>query len=268
MVRLEPGLKLRLKEERSVNPVPNEVCHSCHQKLSKLVVKGAVLRSEAKAKEQNRLMLWRNRVALVKQGKQQLQQKAYSDAAVSYEKYLRILELVYEKEVGELTPELFRNSARSKELTVITSVYWDLMRIYDSSAKFNDRQMKVAIKLADFARFTKIFPTIMKNAEAQVRQARNPAAYKKFIQVAQQKSPRCFIATAAFDHEITPTIVSLTNFRDEVLQTHLFGRGFIKFYYLISPSIAQFLDEHPALKPPARKFLTWLARNVDVKQNS
>ena len=42
-----------------------------------------------------------------------------SEAAVQYEKYLRVLEVVYNLKKGELSPAVFNNSSRSKELTVI-----------------------------------------------------------------------------------------------------------------------------------------------------
>lgn len=265
MVRVDTGLKLRLQEERSISPVPTEVCDSCHMKLSKLVSKGARLRAEAQAKDQARLMLWRNRINLVRQAKNLMAQKNFSDAAVAYEKYLRILEIVYDKEPGSLSPDLFRNGARKSELTVITSVYWDLMRIYDSHPRYADRQMKAAARLADFSRFTAIYPTIIRNAETQSRQARNTAAYKKFIEISKQKRPRCFIATSAFNGVHSDAVESLCQFRDHVLLTTAIGRRLTRLYYFISPPLAFLLDALPALKPPVRKILTCLARQVEVK---
>ena len=41
-------------------------------------------------------------------------------------------------------------------------------------------------------------------------------------------------------------------FRDKYLLTNLFGKGLLKLYYRVSPPIAEFLTEHPSLKPLVR----------------
>lgn len=258
-------MRLRLQNEAQVQAVPEQVCEGCFAQLSRLVSKGAVLRAEAQAKEQNRLMLWRNRVQLVKQAKQHLAQKNFSDAAVSYEKYLRVLEIVYECKPGELKPDLFKSQARAQEMTVITSVYWDLMRIYDTHSRYADRQSKAAEKLAAFVRFSPIFPQIMRKADTQTRTAKNPAIFKKFIKLSNASRPRCFIATAAFDGERTMTVEQLCAFRDQHLKTSAGGRRFVRVYYKVSPHVADFLDRNPTLKPATRKLLQWIATSAFVR---
>ena len=265
LVSVDAGIRLRLQQEAQVASVPEKVCEGCFAQLSKLISKGAVLRAEAQAKEQNRLMLWRNRVQLVKQAKQHLSKKNYSDAAVAYEKYLRVLEIVYECKAGELNPELFKSQARAQEMTVITSVYWDLMRIYDTHSRYGDRQMKAAEKLAKFVRFTPIFPQIMRKAESQARTAKNPEAFKRFLKASNSNRPRCFIATAAFDGQITPTVESLCRFRDDSLLRSRSGRAFVRFYYFVSPAIATALDHCPSLKPSTRKLLQWVAAHLTTR---
>lgn len=259
LVPVEAGMRLRLQKEAQIMSVPERVCEGCIKQLAKSISKGAILRAEQRAKEQNRLMLWRSRVQLVKQAKQHLSQKNFSDAAVSYEKYLRVLEIIYEKKPGELSPDLFKGEARSQELTVIASVYWDLMRIYDTHERYKDRQFKAADKLAEFARFTPAFPHIMRRAESYVRQAKNPAAFKNFIRMANSSRPRCFIATAAFDGYYDPVVETLCQFRDQRMKSNQFGRGCINLYYRCSPRVAEFLDAHPSLKPATRKALGCLA---------
>ena len=266
LIPIESGMKLRLQQEAQITSVPDQVCEGCHKQLSKSISKGAVLRAEQQAKEQNRLMLWRNRVQLVKQAKQHLAQKNFSDAAVAYEKYLRVLEIVYEQKAGELTPDLFKNQARSQELTVIASVYWDLMRIYDSHASYKDRQSKAAEKLAQFVRFTPVFPHIMRKAEGYTRQAKNPDAFNKFLRLSNASRPRCFIATAAFDGYCDPSVETLCRFRDQYLSHTQFGRAFVRLYYRHSPRAAAFLDAHPALKPATREALAWIAKSKFVRK--
>lgn len=267
LTRIEAGMKLRLQESAQISSPPDAVCDGCHRMLTKMISKGAVLRAEQQAKEQNRLLLWRNRVSLVKQAKAHLAQKNFNDAAVAYEKYLRVLEIIYEVKSGELKPELFKNDSRSQEMTVIATVYWDLMRIYDTHNRYRDRQMKAADKLAEFVRFTPIFGHIMRRAESQARNSKNPDAFRKFLKMSNAKRPRCFIATSAYDGYMSETVQALCSFRDNQLKTSPMGRKFIVLYYRISPSLASWLDRHPSWKPVTRKVLTWVANHKIVRNN-
>ena len=62
----------------------------------------------------------------------------------------------------------------------------------------------------------------------------------------------CFIATAAYGTPMAEEIQVLREFRDGYLLTSLLGRAFVDFYYRVSPPIAGFITEHPALKPVVR----------------
>jgi hypothetical protein len=44
----------------------------------------------------------------------------------------------------------------------------------------------------------------------------------------------------------------LREFRDEYLLTNPVGRAMVSFYYRVSPPIAEFITEHPSLKPIVR----------------
>jgi predicted secreted Zn-dependent protease len=62
----------------------------------------------------------------------------------------------------------------------------------------------------------------------------------------------CFIATAAYGTPMAPEVDVLREFRDKYLLTNPVGRAFVKLYYKVSPPIAEFITEHPALKPIVR----------------
>jgi hypothetical protein len=62
----------------------------------------------------------------------------------------------------------------------------------------------------------------------------------------------CFIATAAYGTAMAGEIQILRNFRDEYLLTNSLGQAFVNLYYEISPPIAEFITEHPSLKPIVR----------------
>lgn len=259
LVPVAAGMKIGLQENAQLSAVPDTVCGGCYSILSKMVSKGAALRAQQQAKEQNRLMLWRNRVNLVKKAKDLLAQKNYGESAVQYEKYLRVLELVYDKKPGELSPEMFASGSRQQEMTVVASVYWDLMRIYDQSPRYKDRQMVAAKKLAEFARFTPIYPHIMRKAEGLARSGKNADVYRYFVKASNKNRPRCFIATAAFDGHESPTVTELRQFRDRVLRRSRSGRIATRLYYRVSPPLARYIDRGPA---PVRALLRQALRLI------
>ena len=66
----------------------------------------------------------------------------------------------------------------------------------------------------------------------------------------------CFIATAAYGTPLAEEIEVLRQFRDEYLLTNPPGRLFVSVYYRSSPPLADFIDDHPALKPMVRTGLS------------
>lgn len=65
----------------------------------------------------------------------------------------------------------------------------------------------------------------------------------------------CFIATAAYGYYSAPQVQALREFRDRCLLTNAFGRAFVQWYYRYGPIAAQFINEHPRLKPVVRAAL-------------
>ncbi len=256
---------LIMKVQATGESLPPQVCVGCLSDLKRTVQNssGGILMAQERAKEQHRLQLWKSRVALIKKARLCMAQKLYSEAAGAYEKYIKILEIVFEVKKGEkLTPELFKESARTQELTVVASVYWDLIRIYDTHDKYAERQMNAARQLAHFVRFTPIYPDIIKKAEAFARTARNSHAIKQFIKMSAEGGARCFIATAAFNSPNTVEVITLRIFRDEYLKERKWGRKFIVLYYKYSPRIACLLDKHEWLKPLVRGLLRLMIKCV------
>jgi hypothetical protein len=62
----------------------------------------------------------------------------------------------------------------------------------------------------------------------------------------------CFIATAAYGTPLAEEIQILREFRDEYLLTNLLGQALVGLYYRVSPQIAEFITDHPGLKPIVR----------------
>ena len=62
----------------------------------------------------------------------------------------------------------------------------------------------------------------------------------------------CFIATAAYGTPMAGEIQILREFRDKYLLTNALGQAMVDVYYRVSPPIAEFITEHPSLKPIVR----------------
>ena len=62
----------------------------------------------------------------------------------------------------------------------------------------------------------------------------------------------CFIATAAYGTPMAEEIEILRGFRDAYLLTSPVGQALVGLYYRVSPPIAEFITEHPSLKPIVR----------------
>lgn len=257
---------LAAKMQAAGESVPAQICMGCIGDLRRLAQKaaGGVLLQQERAKEQHRLQLWKSRVQLIKRARMMMNERNLSEAAVSYEKYIKILEIVFGCKKGELlTPEMFKDNARTSELTVVASVYWDLLRIYDTSSKYGERQDIAAKQLAVFVRFTPVFPDIIKKAEAFAKSAKHPAKIRAFLRAAAKQRPRCFVATSAFESPLALEVQLLRHWRDARLRKTRAGRALIGFYYAASPALARFLDRHPSLKPATRAILRFVLACID-----
>jgi hypothetical protein len=62
----------------------------------------------------------------------------------------------------------------------------------------------------------------------------------------------CFIATAAYGTPMVEEIRILREFRNGYLLTNSLGQALVNIYYRASPPIADFITEHPRLKPIVR----------------
>jgi hypothetical protein len=266
-VSIDAGMRLALNTAGKAD-VPDQVCPSCFETMTSEVSQGMKLRMERDVREKNKMMMWKNRVHLIKNARNLMTQKAYSEAAVQYEKYLRVLEVVHGKKKGELSPAIFNNSTRSKELTVVASVYWDLMRIYDTSPRYGDRMGVAARKCSEFLPFSTIYPDIVKKAEQFSRSAKNQTVMRQFLKLVKSRRGPCFVADAAFsDQPYAVELTVLRNFRDQRLRRSHLGRRLVYSYYKTSPPIARWIG-HSQLKSQAARWLItkisgWLKKSLN-----
>lgn len=260
---VDADVRTRILKQDPYYPIFDQICRGCMADLRKKSMGGGgVLLAQERAREDRKKKLWQSRVSLVKNGHAMMANQQYSDAAVCYEKYLRLLEIVFECPAGQLSPEALKEAARTAELTVIAGVYWDLIRIYDTSDKYLERQKKAAKQLTKFLPYTPIFADLMKKAQAFLKQAKHPDVIKSFLASAKKKRTRCFVATSAFVLPHSMEVQLLRGYRDNTLKKTFLGRQFIYFYYLTSPHIACFLDKQEWLKPFVRLVLRFVIKCV------
>jgi hypothetical protein len=263
LLHIDASMKGVLAGDLGMSSVPESVCPKCYSSFGAELAKDAQKKSRRIAKEQHRLNLWRSRVHLIREARDRFSMKDFPGAVVAYEKYFRVLEIIYETKPNEIKVSHFNNSARSKEMVVIASAYWDLMRIYDQSKRFNKRLDQCAEKLGEFLPFTPVYAEISRKIEEYRKVAKNREAFEKVIVLARKSKKRCFIATAAFESPDAPPVIILSRFRDQILAKHVWGRVFIQCYYFISPATADLLDLSPRLRGFTRRLLSPLAQLVD-----
>lgn len=65
---------------------------------------------------------------------------------------------------------------------------------------------------------------------------------------------KCFIATAAYGSPLAPEVIILSRFRDNILLSSSLGKLFVKFYYHVSPPLAEFIAKNSLLRIATRYF--------------
>lgn len=248
---IDQGMKLRLEQEGAASS-HDEVCTNCFKVMSKNLSNASVLQAEKMIQANYKKNLWQNRFALLKEGRACLDRKEHADAAICYEKYLKVIQYVYEKSFEELDASLFGEHPR--EVTLICSALWTLIEIYDLHPNYTAKQESCATKLGELLPYTNLFATLAKQAAIKVRHAKNPRAYQTLLKKANIKTGNCFIASVAFPDRQDPTLVTLRQFRNQILATSFLGRRFVRFYYSYSPAVANRLQH----KPSAKKLLHWV----------
>lgn len=255
LLKIDVGMKLAIEQSGHKDQFTPQVCPKCYTDLSNMISQGARLRANKQKETFNRKVLWKNRVGFLKQARNLMSVRAYPEAAVLYEKYIKSVAVGFEKKPTEIHPDLFKDPRHRKELSVLTYVFWDLYKIYDTDPKYEQRLMFAAEKLKVFAMSGSQQEDIARKLENYEKFSNNRAVFKDLTKALNANVVRCFIATAAFSSRQAPEVLTLCAFRDQILSQYFLGRIFIKTYYRISPPIAEFLDHQPQLKNLVRKVL-------------
>lgn len=258
---IDQAMKSRL-EKQGTSVTFNSVCTSCFKNLSKQISNASVLQAEQVIQGNFKQNLWKNRLALLKQARISVGRQEHAEAAIFYEKYLKVIQYVFDKEFSEIDASLF--SEQPREVTVLCSTLWSIVEIYDLHPTYQNRQTECASKLGELLPYTNLFATIAKHATIKLRHAKNPKAYRTLLQKANIKTGNCFIASIAFEDRNDPTLVLLRKFRSQVLVTNPWGKRFVRSYYHYSPAIANRLQHFSAAKYLLRQILPPFAKALKV----
>lgn len=79
----------------------------------------------------------------------------------------------------------------------------------------------------------------------------------------KQTGGGCYVATCVYGDYDAPPVMVLRKWRDQVLSDSHLGRGFIRFYYAVSPRLVRAVGNRRWFRIPARFALDRLVRRLD-----
>jgi hypothetical protein len=81
----------------------------------------------------------------------------------------------------------------------------------------------------------------------------------------EQKKDNCYITTCVYGDLNHPNTIEFRKFRDKFLNHFLFGRLFVAFYYLVSPTFVRLIDNKPKLKKISKHIIEKIRLNIVKK---
>ncbi len=187
-----------------------------------------------------------NRITIAKFGKESFDAGDYGNAIKKYTEYLEIQAEVLEcKDIYSLSTDKFDPRSDLTEMLMISHIYFELARVYDSNEKFHDEAKRC---LDRFIHFSANQPYQVVNSELirkYVKKSRlkllgdfQNAYHQIYIQ-----SKKCFVVTHCYGetHKITQ---DYREFKDWMLEYRL-GHQFIQNYYTYSPKLIEFCQHYP-----------------------
>lgn len=262
LVPIDSGLRLAIKTMVSTDDVPMETCEICVSQLSGQVSHGVKLRATEKAQQEQRLSLWKSRLNYVKKAKSCMRVDALAEAATSYEKYIKILEIIFNAKPGALEPTLFSSAKRSKEVTLLANVYWDLFCIYDKHPSSTNRMEEIGSKLQLFLPLSQNYPDLVRRARKFHKKANHKTVVKRTLKSVRLQKGSCFIATFVYQDPFSVELLTLRQWRDLKLRKTFCGRLIIFYYYRSQKFILPLLEKHPSLKRLIKPFLDFFVRHI------
>lgn len=199
--------------------------------------------------------LYRTRLQHLKRAQALVKDDKMAQAVDSYTKYLGILSLYFDIPEEKLSPSLFDPEKDLTELLLISHAYWDLAKAFDRSPNLQRDCLRC---LDQFVRFSIGFKYQHVNAQIvrkfnNKKLAHNPKAFEMAYRKIQISAKKCYIATMCFG-ETHPKTNTLRVFKFHISKYSL-GLDFIDTYYLYSPKLVSFFQQHRNIKEITEFFI-------------
>ncbi len=188
---------------------------------------------------------YENRVTIAKFGKESFDAGDYANAVKKYTEYLEVLAEALEfKDIYSISKDKFDPKSELTEMLMLSHIYFELARIYDSNDMFHDESRKC---LDRFVHFSTNQPYQVLNSELIRKYIKKSRLHlssdfqNSYHQIYIQ-SKKCFVVTHCYGehHQITQEFRS---FKDWMLDYSL-GQKFVHYYYSYSPKMIEWCDTH------------------------
>ena len=194
------------------------------------------------------------RLQLAKQGRKAYEEKNTIEAIAIYLKFLELTSRSLNVDIPSLHPKLFPEKDRASEGLLISSICFDLAKLYDqvdNAGKERATYLRLVVMFSQNMKFQKMMSDNLQKFVAYTSSVRHPDEFKAAA-LALQKDKRCFIATAAFDSSQAHEVQILRDFRDAYLVGSPIGRWLTESYYFISPPVAEVISKNALLRSLVR----------------
>jgi len=203
------------------------------------------------------------RITIAREGRTHIERRNYPAAMQSYRRFLAITAKSFKVEIEEITPAHFDEKSRVAEALILSSIFFDLLKILDkldSPAAREERQLYHRL----FLRFTKGMPfqhfaaeNIRKSLVYSNSIVNKPEFWNTYRAIVGRSF--CIVATWAFDSDSAVEVVRLRRFRDEVLLKTYPGRAFVRAYYRHGHHVVEALADVPGSREVAQRVLKVLS---------
>jgi len=244
------------------------VCKNC---LSSVIHEAYSTPLEKKIKIQMDLRkqkLWIYRMNYLKKAQEYGIRKNIQEAVKNYQTYLKILEDYYEIPMLDFEPSFFVSMKDKNELNVISTVYFELVKLLDNVKDRDDLFETYLEKFILFVPHSKKGRVLSENYKKYsyskycVHKSELIEGLKKLKKhYGNSLGGGCYIATVVFNDYNSYEVLLLRRFRDLYLKKYFLGRIFINLYYKISVYCLKFL-KYKILNKIIKKLLLILINNI------
>jgi len=142
---------------------------------------------------------------------------------------------------------------RNTENTPLKRLISNHFFVFATSENLDVLLKQFNIEKDDLVQLTGVITSIHRQSVLRITLSSLSLIEKKHGLINSTNKRGCFIATAVYGSQDVRRVQQFYKFRDEVLAKSFSGRLFIRFYYLVSPSLAKWINNKPSIKSFVRK---------------